>query len=95
LYVFGGLYSLLIFHLCYKLKTKTSVKLIVLIGGILTYGGLAILTYFFDVRKKFNQENLQENKKKLSMVKLAIIFAIASFTLLIILMLLVYLKIYP
>ena len=54
LYVLGGVYSIIIFILCFKLKTGTLVKLIVLIGGILTYGLLAILTYFFDVRKKFD-----------------------------------------
>ena len=54
LYALGAIYSIIIFILCFKLKIGTLEKLIVLIGGILTYGGLALLVYFFDVRKKFD-----------------------------------------
>tara|TARA_Y100000310_G_C20189564_1_gene581870 strand:+ start:145 stop:585 length:441 start_codon:yes stop_codon:yes gene_type:complete len=54
LYALGTIYSIIIFILCFRLKTGILEKLIVLIGGIITYGGLAVLTYFFDVRKKFN-----------------------------------------
>lgn len=53
LYILGGIYSIIIFALCFKLKIGILEKLIALIGGIWTYGGLALLLYFFDVRKKF------------------------------------------
>ena len=59
LYGLGGNYSIIIFILCFKLKAEILDKLIVLIGGVLTYGGLAILTYFFDIRKKFSPSNAQ------------------------------------
>ena len=57
LYGLGIIYSVIIFILCFRLKTGTFVKLVVLIGGILTYGGLAVLTYFFDVRKNFSSSD--------------------------------------
>ena len=100
LYLLGGIYSIIIFILCFRLKAGTLEKSIVLIGGILTYGGLALLTYFFDIRKKFNQkvgqdDEREKSKEKNKMVRIAIIFAIVSFLLLLIFMLLVFMGIYP
>ncbi|MEA1936728.1 MAG: hypothetical protein U9N04_01280 [Patescibacteria group bacterium] len=54
LYALGIIYSIIIFALCFRLKTGTLVKITVLIAGIISYGFFAILIYFFDVRKKFN-----------------------------------------
>lgn len=53
LYILGTIYSIIIFILCFRLKTGTLEKLTILIGGIMTYGIAAILIYFFDIRKKF------------------------------------------
>ena len=59
LYGLGAIYSIIIFILCFKLKVGTLEKMIILIGGIITYGGLALLTYFFDIRKKFSSGDTQ------------------------------------
>ena len=59
LYGLGTIYSIIIFVLCFKLKVGTLEKMIVLIGGIITYGGVALFLYFFEERKKFSSGDTQ------------------------------------
>lgn len=59
LYGLGTIYSIIIFALCFKLKVGTLEKGIILIGGIMTYGGVALFLYFFEERKKFSSGDTQ------------------------------------
>jgi len=59
LYWLGAIYSIIIFVLCFKLKVGTLEKIIILIGGILTYGVVALILYFFEERKKFRSGDAQ------------------------------------